>query len=149
MNKKVLVSLVSLMSVALAAVGVSRLIQYYISVCEADPVYHRVEAERYEICFPEYINGEPAFGGLFWGDKYVDDCPFSYQTYILIDEDCTVDDLFLLEFYVYIHGYTIEGVTDSYDVELGEYGRYVISETQVSDEPVSLTIEPLYDYVLV
>lgn len=112
----------------------------------AEPVYHRVEAERYEICFPELINGESQYGGLSFGSEVYEDIELSNLNIVLTDEVCTVNDVFILNFYVYIAG---SGFTNTHEVELGDYGRYIISETQVEDEPVAFTLEPLYEYVLV
>ena len=149
MNKKVLVSLVSIMSVALAAVGVSRLIQYYTSVPEGDSVYTRVEAERYEIQFPKRVNSEFCVGGLYFGSEVYEDIFLSNFNIVLIDEDCIVDELFTVSIYVYTDGATALLPTAIFDIAQGDYGRYVISETQVADEPVAYTLETIYDYVLV
>jgi len=148
MKKKVLVSLVSMMSVALAAVGVSRLIQYYTSLPEADPVYERVEAERYEIAFPFLTNDLQTVGGIFFGVNSSEDI-FLIGTLFFDDEDCIVDELFRLSFYVYTDGATALLPTAIFDIAQGDYGRYVISETQVVDEPIAYTLEPVYEYVLV
>ena len=148
MNKKVLVSLVSMMSVALAAVGVSRLIQYYTSFPEADPVYERVEAERYEIAFPFLTNDLQTVGGIFFGMNSCEDI-YLIGTLFFDDEDCIVDELFRLSIYVYTDGVTALLPTAIFDIAQGDYGRYVISETQVVDEPIAYTLEPVYEYVLV
>jgi len=148
MKKKVLVSLVSMMSVALAAVGVSRLIQYYTSLPEADPVYERVEAQKYEIVFPLIVNNDRTFGSLVCSTFALEDAPF-FGAIQLSDEDCLDVGDFHLSFLIYTDGYLLGVSTLLHEVTQGEYGRYVISETQVADEPVSYTLEPIYEYVLV
>ena len=148
MNKKVLVSLVSMMSVALAAVGVSRLIQYYTSLPEADPVYERVEAQRYEIVFPKTVNSLYTFGNLRWSTMGLEDSRL-FGSNEFFDEDCLDGDDFYLAFQMYCDGSEMIQATLLHEVVQGEYGRYLISETQEADEPVAFTLEPIYEYVLV
>ena len=62
MNKKVLVSLFSLMFVALAAVGVSRLIKYYTSLYEADPLPELISNHTYTFDYENFaLNNEAEF----------------------------------------------------------------------------------------
>ena len=136
MKKKVLVSLVSIMSVALAAVGVSRLIQYYTSLPEADPVYERVEAQRYEFVIPNLINEMPADYLLIVSTIGERTAYKGFNVFPLVD---------IISFRL---SWNDEDFTSSVTLVDDNFGRYVISETQVADEPVSFTIEPFYYYVL-
>ena len=149
MKKKVLVSLVSMMSVALAAVGVSRLIQYYTSISEADSVYERVEAEKYEIVFPMIVNSYFKDGNLYCGVDVILDDVLLIGAIQFFDEDFLDSCDFRLDFQLYCDGFSTTEVTLMHEVAQGEYGRYVISDTQVADEPVAYTLEPIYEYVLV
>lgn len=168
MNKKTLSILVAVMALGLAAVGVSRLVQYVNSASTSDttsdtsldtsseefeePVYHRIEAEKYEIVFPLTVNGARyTVGGLYAGNLIIDDFGFGGGTFLFEDDDLIndIDGLFCLEFYVYLDSTTATLYTDNHVVLQGEYGRYLISETQVADEPVAFTLEPIYEYVLV
>ena len=115
---------------------------------EVEPVYHRVEAERYEIVFPLTTNGAATFGGFLFGSDGIEDIAllgsFDYD-----DEDLLSGGIFNLSFYIYADGFGCSESTIIYDVVQGEYGRYVISDSQAVNEPLALTVEPLYDYVLV
>lgn len=119
----------------------------------AQPVYHRVEAERYEIVLPRQegsfqqryeivtqLNGlvnEPLselFNIIYSFDDSVGIIDFSGEETAIVlcllnaNSDSQTEDLLILP---------------------GEYGRYTISQIQAADEPVAFTLEPIYEYVLV
>jgi hypothetical protein len=115
----------------------------------AEPVYHRVEAEKYEIVFPMYVNGLNTYGSFSRAGTQVADVRL-FGSIQFSDEDCLLPgNSFQLGFKVYCDGSSMEQSTSLYNVVQGEYGRYLISETQVADEPVVYTLEPIYEYVLV
>jgi hypothetical protein len=114
----------------------------------AEPVYHRVEAEKYEVVFPETVNSFATYGNLYWSTMGRDDCHL-FGSIEFFDEDCLDGDDFYLSFQIYCDGYLTTQATSLYEVAPGEYGRYVISEYQEWDEPVAFTLEPIYEYVLV
>ena len=110
-------------------------------------VYRRVPAERYEIVFPKEVNSSNTLGNFYAGRMAREEFPL-FGSIELFDEDCLDEDDFYLSFQVYCNG-PMTQATLFYEVAQGDYGRYVISETQVADEPVAFTFEPIYDYVLV
>ena len=115
-------------------------------------VYKRVPAQKYEIVFPMSVNENGyTVGGFYAENMGFDDTGLTGGTFVFKDDDLIndVDGLFRLEFYVYLDSISTTLVTDNHVVLQGEYGRYLISETQVADEPVAYTLEPAYDYVLV
>ncbi len=154
MNKKSLVVLSAVLAIGFAAVGLPRLIQFLTpsdtSSVEEEPRYERVEAERYEIQIPLKVNDYFTYGCLYVGDFAIDDGAL-FGLHSFDDEDChnVLIDGFVLRFIVYIDGLSMSETTDQPHIEQGSYGRYVISETQVAEEPVAFTLEPLYEYVLV
>lgn len=117
---------------------------------DTEPRYERVEAERYEIQFPEKIGEEDCYGGITFGSFSSSDADLSGRLVSLDDLLCTHHvDGFILNFYVYSDGSNCSLPSLLTSVTAGEYGRYVISDTQVYDEPVAYTLEPVYDYLLV
>ena len=72
-----------------------------------EPVYHRVEAEKYEIVFPKYVNSAQTYGVLEWADGLLDSVPL-LGAIQFSDEDCLLDgDEFYLEFKVYCDHFII------------------------------------------
>jgi len=112
-------------------------------------VYRRVPAERYEFQFPDMVNGVPTYGGINFGAVAVGERELFQSLFSLADADCIYDEKFFLSMYLYVDGSTMHEFTLDLEVVQGDYGRYVISETQVADEPVAFTLEPVYNYVLV
>ena len=110
--------------------------------------YKRVPAEKYEIVFPDTVNSFDTYGNLSWSINSIDDCHLSVSIEFS-DEDCLDGDDFYLVFNVFCDGYLLQLFTLRHEVAQGEYGRYLISDTQVADEPVAFTLEPIYEYVLV
>ena len=151
-SKKGLIFLTVILSLSMLALAFPQILLSFLPSDEpTGDVYERVEAERYEIVFPDEVNGDLVYGGYQIGNFVVDDfflqlCIFSFDDSIAI---YSPEDSFAVYFYVYTDGSTMSGSTEAKYLEQGQYGRYVISETQVPYEPVSYTLEPLYDYVLV
>lgn len=110
--------------------------------------YKRVPAQRYEIVFPKSVNSAETYVNLYTSNCSFDDFPF-FGAIQFSDEDCLDGDDFYLSFLIYADCSATSHPTLFHEVAQGEYGRYVISETQVADEPVAFTLEPVYDYVLV
>ena len=139
----------------LAITFIPGLVKYLVPPVDApsaEPVYHRVEAERYEVVFPINVNGNGGtFGALNCGTFSMEDFGCAGGTFVIEDDDLIdgIYDLPHFEFYVYLDSVSTTISTDNHVVLQGEYGRYVISETQVADEPVAYTLEPIYEYVLV
>jgi archaellum component FlaF (FlaF/FlaG flagellin family) len=113
----------------------------------AEPVYHRVEAQRYEIVFPVFVNTNFTYGCLYWGNLAIEDSSL-IGTLQFVDEDCLNDGDFYLSLMIYCDGGSVSQGTLLYEVAQGEYGRYIISSIQEWDEPLALTFEPIYEYVL-
>lgn len=115
---------------------------------ETEPIYHRIEAEKYEIQFPLMVNNHSTYGCLYTPFFTFDDVNV-VGSFIFSDEDCIFDSSFSLSFMVYADGYSRNQPTLYYQVIQGDYGRYVISDTQIADEPIFYILEPIYEYVLV
>jgi hypothetical protein len=151
MKKSIVGFIIAGLSALLAFSFLPRMIQYLVHE-ESEPVYHRVEAERYEVVFPINVNGTGyTVGGLYCGTFVIDDNGLSGGVFVLEDDDLIDDNdgYPYFEFYVYLDSVSVSICTDNHVVLQGEYGRYLISETQVADEPVAFTLEPIYEYVLV
>ena len=135
----------------LAITFIPGLVKYLVPPVDApsaEPVYHRVEAERYEVVFPREVNGGTTYGTLQWSEQALEEWPL-FGAIQFSDEDCLYEDVFYLSFDIYCDAPIFAEATLLHEVAQGEYGRYVISETQVADEPVAYTLEPIYEYVLV
>ena len=108
-----------------------------------EPVYHRVEAQRYEIQFPSLVNDD--YATCYYEDK--DDMYHVTGNVVafVVPKNSESGEIFYF-------GVFLEHLDYSHQVSIflgDDYGRYVISETQVADEPVAYTLEPIYEYVLV
>jgi|LSQX01.2.fsa_nt_gb hypothetical protein len=146
MKKSIVGFIIAGLSALLAFSFLPRMIQYLVPE-ESESFYERVEVEKYEIVFPMLVNSFRTNGSLQWSTMAFDDSPM-FGAIQFSDEDCLDDGYFYLVFKVYCDEY-VSQPTLWHVVDRGEYGRYVISETQVEDEPVAYTLEPIYEYVLV
>lgn len=114
----------------------------------SEPVYTRIEAERYEIQFPYLVNGNMTFGMIHSSVYLIDDSMIAGLFVALTDEDELNEDSYVATIVVYVDDSAMTEPTLPLEIETGAYGRYVIGDTQVNGEPLSYTLLPLYDYVL-
>lgn len=122
------------------------------SIPEPDePVYHRVEAEVYELHLPYYVNANFAYGSIYLHD-------YTLEGFMISGFHVSIDDTFGLSSYgngsvIHLDLATDDSAMsefcDSFDIMPGSYGRYLIHTEQVAGQPVAYDYEPIYEYVLV
>ena len=115
------------------------------------PVYERVEAEIYEIQLPLYVNGNFAYGSLYIND-------LTLEGFMISGFSVSIDDEYGLSSFgdgsvIHLELATDDSAQTEFCLPLlimpGDYGRYIISDVQVPNEPVSFTLVPVYEYILV
>lgn len=115
----------------------------------AEPVYHRVEVERYELILPVAINSHQVFGSIHTADYSYDDASI-IGLFVSLPATAELNDReSIISLVIYPDGVTMSENTEWLEIGPGEFGRYIVSDTQVADEPIAYTLEPIYEYVLV
>lgn len=143
-NKKGLIFLAFILSLCMLALALPQVLLPFISSDDStSDVYQRVEANRYEIVLPNTVNDSYFEAEIeFDGPTHIINIGGFYSFFIDGYELINISILFnFSEGNVYSY-------SEIYEENPLSYGRYVISDIQVPDDPLSYQFFPVYDYVL-